>query len=90
MHHGQCSFRPLICVPTRLLDAKCMAILRHITAHIDDVAILAYISFTMLDTLILFIVHDLDFKQIFIGRDFGALFKVAAQKLKTGNSGKFR
>jgi hypothetical protein len=83
MHHGQCSFRPLICVPTRLLDPKFMAVLRRITAHIDDVSILGYISSTMLDTVILFIVHDVNSFQVFIEKDFGALFKVAAQKPKT-------
>jgi hypothetical protein len=81
MHHGQ--FRPLICVPTRFLDSKFMAILRRITAHIDDVSILGYISSTMLDTVILFIVHDIVSVSIFIGKDFSALFKVAAQKPKT-------
>jgi hypothetical protein len=84
MHHNQFTLRSLICVPTRLLDTEFMAVLRRITAHIDDVTILAYISSIMLDTVILFIVHDLDSKQVFIGKDFGALFKVAAQKPKTG------
>ena len=87
MHHGQCSFRPLICVPTRFLDPKFMAILRRITAHIDEVTILAYISSTMLDTVILFIVRDVMSCQVFVGKDFGALFKVAALK---PNAGKIR
>jgi hypothetical protein len=83
MHHGQCSFRPLICVPTRFLDTKFMAVLRLITAHIDDASILGYISSTMLDTVILFIVHDVVSVSVFLGKVFGALFKVAAQKPKT-------
>jgi hypothetical protein len=83
MHHGQCSFGPLICVPTRFLDPKFMAVLRRITAHINDVSILGYISSTMLDTVILFIVHDVVSVSVFIGKDFGALFKVAGQKSKT-------
>jgi hypothetical protein len=83
MHHGQCSFRPLICVPTRFLDPKfIMAVLRRFTAHIDDVSILGYVSSTMLDTVILFIVHDVMSFQVVVGKDFGALFKVAAQKPK--------
>jgi hypothetical protein len=58
MHHGQCSLKPLICVPTRLLDPKFMAALRRITAaHIDGVTILAYISSTMFDTVILSFAH---------------------------------
>jgi hypothetical protein len=75
--------QPLICVLTRFLDPKFMAILRRITAHIDAVSILSYISSTMLDTVILFIVHDIVSVSVFIGKDFGALFKVAAQKPKT-------
>ncbi len=82
MNHGQCSFRPLICVPTRLLDPESMAVLRRSTAHIDDITILAYISPTMLDTVIHFIVRSVDSKQVFVGKDFSALFKVAAQKPK--------
>jgi hypothetical protein len=78
MHHGQCSFRPLICVPTRLLDPKLMAVFRLITNHIDDLSILGHISSTMLDTVILFIVQDIMSCQIFVGKDFGALFKVAS------------
>ena len=87
MHHGQCSFRPLICVPTMFLDPKFMAVIRRIKAHIDDISILGYISSTMLDTVILFIMHDVASVSVFIGKDFGALFKVAAKKPKTG---KFR
>ncbi len=83
MHHGQCSFRLLICVPTRFLDPIYMAVLRRITGHIDDVSILGYISSTMLDTVILFIVHDVVSVPVFIGKDFGVLFKVDAQKPKT-------
>ncbi len=52
------------------------------STHIDGVTILGYISFTMLDTVILFIVHDVDSFQVFIGKDIGAHFKVAAQKKK--------
>ena len=37
----------------------------------------------MLDTVILFIVHDVVSVSVFLGKDFGALFKVAAQKPKT-------
>ena len=73
----------------RLLDPKLMAVLRRITAHIDDVSILGYISCTMLDTVILFIVHDINSFQVFIGKDFGALFKVAAHSEQI-NSDKFR
>jgi hypothetical protein len=51
-----------------------MAVLRRITAHIDDVTIFAHISSTMLDTVILFIVHDVVSFQVFIGKDFGELF----------------
>ncbi len=57
-----------------------MAVSRRITAHIDDVTILAlvaYISFTMLDTVILFIMHAFNSFQVFIGKD-------------TRNSDKFR
>jgi hypothetical protein len=75
--------QPLICVPTRFLDPKFMAVLRRIPAHIDDVSILGYISSTMLDTVILFIVHNVVSVSVFIGKDFGARFKVAAQKPKT-------
>jgi hypothetical protein len=76
LYHGQC--RPLICVPTRFLDLKFMAVLRRFTAHIDDVSILGYFSCTMLDTVILFIEHDVMSFQVYVGKDFGALFKVAA------------
>ena len=55
-----------------------MAVLRRFTAHIDDVSIHGYISSTMLDTVILFTVHDVMSSQVFVGKDFGALFKVAA------------
>jgi hypothetical protein len=55
-----------------------MAASRRITAHIDDVSILGYITSTMLDTVILFIVHGVMSCQVFVGKDFGALFKVAA------------
>jgi hypothetical protein len=72
------AFRPLICVPTRYLDPKFMAVLRRIMAHIDDVSILGYIFCTMLYSVILFIVHDVMPCQVFVGKDFGALFKVAA------------
>jgi hypothetical protein len=64
-----------------------MAVIRRIKAHIDDISILGYISSTMLDTVILFIMHDVVSVSVFIGKDFGALFKVAAKKPKTG---KFR
>ena len=87
LHHGQCSFRPLICVPPRLLDPKFMAVLRRLTAHIDKVAILAYISSTMLDAVIFFIMHDVESQQVFIGKDFGAFFEVTA---KNTNNKKFR
>jgi hypothetical protein len=82
IHHGQCSFRPLIRVPTRFLDPKLMAVLRRFIAHIDDVSILGYISSTMIDTVIPFIVHDIMSCQDFGGKDFGALFKVAADPKK--------
>ncbi len=72
------SFRPLICVTTRFLDPKFMAVLRRFTAHIDDVSILGYISSTMLDSVILFIVHDVMSFPVVVGKDFGALFTVAA------------
>ncbi len=49
----------------------------------DAVSILGYISSTMLETVILFIVHDVNSFQVFIGKDLNALFKVAAQKPKT-------
>ena len=55
-----------------------MAVLKRFTAHIDDVSILGYISSTMLDTVILFIVHDVMSFQVFVGKDFGALLKEAA------------
>jgi hypothetical protein len=71
-----------VCVPTRLLDPDFMAVLRRVTAHIDEVTILAYISSTMLDTVIILIVHDINSIQVFTGKDFSALFKVAAQKPK--------
>ena len=64
-----------------------MAVFRRITAHIDDVSMLGYISSTMLDTVILFIVRDVMSCQVFVGKDVGALFKVAALK---PNAGKIR
>ncbi len=62
LHHAQCCFRPLICVPPRLLDPKFMAILRSFsfTPHIDNIAILGYISSTMLDAMIFFVMHDVE------------------------------
>jgi hypothetical protein len=53
-----------------------MADFRRITAH--AVSILGHISSTMLDTVILFIVRDVMSCQVFVGKDFGALIKVAA------------
>ncbi len=63
---------------------------RRITAHIDDVIILTYNSSTMLEAVIRFIVHDVNSIQVFIGKDFSALFKVAAQKPTKRNSEKSR
>jgi hypothetical protein len=64
-----------------------MTVLRRLTAHIDKVAILAYISSTMLDAVIFFIMHDVESQQVFIGKDFGAFFEVTAKKT---NNKKFR
>jgi hypothetical protein len=60
LHHAQRCFRPLICVSPRLLDPKFMAVLRSFTAHIDKIAILGYISSTMLDALIFFVMYDVE------------------------------
>ena len=61
LHHAQCCFRPLICVSPRLLDPKFMAVLGSVTAHIDRIAILGYISSAMLDAMILYVMHDVDY-----------------------------
>ncbi len=44
----------------RLLDPKFMAVLWRLAAHIEKVGILGFISSTMLDAVIFFIMHDVD------------------------------
>ncbi len=66
---------PDLCSP-RLLDPKFMAVLRSFTAHIDKIAILGYISSTLLDAMIFFVMHDVESYQIFIGEDFDAFLEM--------------
>ena len=81
LHHAQCSFRSLIGVASRLLDMIFMSCLRSITAHIDKIAVLGYISSTVFHAMIFFIVHDVESHLVFIGKDFGAFIKVTAKVL---------
>ena len=89
LHHAQCSFRSLIGVASRLLDMIFMSCLRSITAHIDKIAVLGYISSTVLHAMIFFIMHDVESQQIFIGKDFCAFIEVTAKGLPISGNEKY-
>jgi hypothetical protein len=82
IHHGQCSCRALIGAAPRLLYPEFMPCLRRLTAHVDEVSPSCNVSSTMLDAVILFIVHDIEAQAVLERKHNGALFKVSIPPMK--------
>ena len=80
IHHGQRSRRPLIRTTSRLFDPEFVSILWSFTTHIDQVGIFRDIISTMLNTVILLVVHDIKPSFVLIRKDLFALVKVSNKR----------
>jgi hypothetical protein len=76
MHHGQGSFRTLICAPPWLFDPEFVCVFWRFTTHIDYVGVLCDIIATVLDAVVFLVIHDVESISVFIGKDLLALFKI--------------
>ncbi len=75
-HDGQRSLNTLICATSRLFDPEFESDFWHFTTHADQVGGLCNIIATMLEAVVLLVVHDVQSIFVFIRKDLFALVKV--------------
>jgi hypothetical protein len=75
MHHGQGSFRTLICAPPWLFDPEFVCDFWRFTIHVDQVGVLCDIIATVLDAVVFLVIHDVESTSVFIKKDLLALSK---------------
>jgi hypothetical protein len=80
IQHGQRSLRPLIRASPRLFGSEFMSILWRFTTHVEQVAVLGNIIATLLDAVILLVVHDVESLSVHIRKDLFALVEVTIKR----------
>jgi hypothetical protein len=58
IHHGQRSFRTLIRASPRLFDPEFVCVFWRFTTHVDQDGVLCDIIATVLDAVVLLVIHD--------------------------------